>query len=285
MIKTRNTSRRQVNIQIPNIPEILIFCKCDYQTTYQKLEAHIHKDCFEMVYFFNGCQDYWVEGNEYHCRSGELFLTKPNELHSSGESLEQKSGLYYIIFHLTENTNAFLGLDDKDLFTLKQVLFGMDTRKVQGSARFKQLLEQVVNVYEQKDLFYNNRIKGLYIEIFYEMIQLIKRQNEQKPKEKAILKSIAYIQEHILENITVEQLAELEYLSYTQFILLFKEATGFSPHDFIVREKIEVAKDMLRYTKLPITQVAVALNFSSSQYFATVFKRYVGLSASEYRNK
>ena len=65
----------------------------------------------------------------------------------------------------------------------------------------------------------------------------------------------------------------------------FKEETGESLTDFILKEKTEEAKRLLRYSDKPLTAIGAYLGLSSASHFSRVFKTYVGSIPSEYRDK
>ena len=66
---------------------------------------------------------------------------------------------------------------------------------------------------------------------------------------------------------------------------LFKRETGKPLAGFINEVKVDEAKRLLRATDKPIVEIAVALGFSSQNYFQTVFKRFSGLTPEAYRAK
>jgi AraC family transcriptional regulator len=65
---------------------------------------------------------------------------------------------------------------------------------------------------------------------------------------------------------------------------LFRETTGESPHQFVLRQRISHAKFLLSSPDLSIAQIAVECGFANSGHLTQTFKRYVGLTPSEYRN-
>ena len=80
----------------------------------------------------------------------------------------------------------------------------------------------------------------------------------------------------------MEDLAEMAFLSVSRFKQKFKAELGTSPRNFINFYKIEAAKEMLEQGH-SVTETALALNFSSSNYFSSVFHRYTCRSPSQYR--
>jgi AraC family transcriptional regulator len=65
---------------------------------------------------------------------------------------------------------------------------------------------------------------------------------------------------------------------------VFRKSTGEPPHQFVLRNRIERAKEMLRVAEARVLDVAVACGFKTQQHFARVFRRICGASPMEYRN-
>lgn len=99
-----------------------------------------------------------------------------------------------------------------------------------------------------------------------------------------IQRVLTYIDDNITEPLKISTLVEVSHLSESRFKVKFAEYTGISPHEYVLRKKIEEAKRLLTDPKNSVTQVCYQLSFSSSQYFATVFKRLTSMRPSEYQN-
>ena len=83
----------------------------------------------------------------------------------------------------------------------------------------------------------------------------------------------------------VSDVAEFAHLSVSQLERRFKSTLGFLPADFILRCKMEEAKNLLKYTNKPISEISQILAFSSQAYFTNVFKKAYGCTPKEFRNK
>lgn len=94
-----------------------------------------------------------------------------------------------------------------------------------------------------------------------------------------------YAQKHLSEPISVASLASSLYLSRTYLAAKFKEETGMTLSEFLLGEKIEEGKRLLRYTDKSIASIASYLGFSSQGHFANAFRKSTGLSPKEYRQK
>ena len=94
-----------------------------------------------------------------------------------------------------------------------------------------------------------------------------------------------YVQHHISEPITVEKIAEELYMSRPYLSKKFKEESGQTLKDFILKEKTEEAKRLLRYTDKSLSSISVYLGFSSQSHFSRVFHGITGMTPGEYREK
>jgi AraC-like DNA-binding protein len=84
---------------------------------------------------------------------------------------------------------------------------------------------------------------------------------------------------------TRDKLARASGSSPSQLGSLFRRELGTSPHDYLLKRRIELAKHRLRDTDITVTQLSADLGFSSSQHFARVFRQYAGVSARAWRGR
>ena len=88
-----------------------------------------------------------------------------------------------------------------------------------------------------------------------------------------------------MDNITVEKLANLGYMSKTSFNRWFKKELGITPIEYLIEVRIKMAKLMLKRKENQITEIAMRCGFGSSAHFSSCFQKHVGLTPSEYREK
>ena len=94
-----------------------------------------------------------------------------------------------------------------------------------------------------------------------------------------------YIQHHLSEPITTEQIAASLYISRTHLSARFHKETGITLSDYILKEKTEEAKRLLRYTDKSLAAISAYLGFSSQSHFSRTFRKYAGITPGEYRTK
>lgn len=98
-------------------------------------------------------------------------------------------------------------------------------------------------------------------------------------------KLISYIEAHSAEPLQISDLVCYSGFSRSHLFNLFSEGAGMTPNDYLLRCRINHACDLLRQTDHTVTQIALDVGFSSSQYFSQVFKRYTGVSPHSYRKQ
>ena len=87
------------------------------------------------------------------------------------------------------------------------------------------------------------------------------------------------------DELTLVEMARSVDLSEAHFSRMFRKSTGETPHEFVLRQKVERAKRLLREPEMRVLDVAVACGFKTQQHFARVFHRICRTSPSEYRRE
>jgi AraC family transcriptional regulator len=87
----------------------------------------------------------------------------------------------------------------------------------------------------------------------------------------------------IEDDLSLDEMAESVGLSTAHFARMFRKSTGDTPHQFVLRQRLERAKAMLCAADARVLDVAVACGFKTQQHFAQVFRGICGVSPTEYR--
>jgi|HubBroStandDraft_1064217.scaffolds.fasta_scaffold00011_83 AraC-like DNA-binding protein len=101
----------------------------------------------------------------------------------------------------------------------------------------------------------------------------------------AIAAAIEIIEDRLAEPLKIAELAAAVQLSLGRFHDRFLLETGFTPADYASRRRLAAARELLADRTLSITDVAHSLGFSTSQYFATFFRRFTGMSPRDHRRQ
>src|SRR5215471_10915500 len=91
------------------------------------------------------------------------------------------------------------------------------------------------------------------------------------------------VHEKIEEDLSLEEMARAVGLSAAHFSQVFRNTTGQTPHQCLLRYRVQRAKEMLRSAEMRVLDVAIAFGFKTQQHFARVFREMCGASPTEYR--
>jgi AraC family transcriptional regulator len=107
---------------------------------------------------------------------------------------------------------------------------------------------------------------------------------EHTPLSRQILSyALQYIGDNLDTSLSLQDLADLVQMDVYRFLRAFKQGTGLTPHQYILRQRIERAKLLLKNPALPLTEVALRSGFSSQTHFTTAFRRATNVTPQTYR--
>lgn len=130
-----------------------------------------------------------------------------------------------------------------------------------------------------------------YDELFHSLEQVVDRIVDRRnmmrvQREKSLVERLhAYIESHLHEDVSLIRLAEQVYLNPAYLSRLYKLTTGQNLSDHILSLRLEKSKDMLKTEGVRIHQIAVDVGFESAAYFTRVFKKHMGMTPQEYRDR
>ncbi len=100
-----------------------------------------------------------------------------------------------------------------------------------------------------------------------------------------IAQTIAYLETHFAEDVTLNTLVEIAAMPRRSFLRAFETATGCSPIAYMIDLRMQRAVEMLSSTKAGVTEIAFAVGFNDSNYFSRQFRKRYHMSPREYRNR
>jgi len=270
-----------------SLPGMFTFGHYQQAASHSGLQPHSHRDAIEICFLERGEQTYRVGGLVYRLRGNDQFFTLPGEVHDTANLPQERGILYWIILRL-ETPKSFLGLAEPLAARLKLELRRMPTRHFRGHPDCAQILGEMTELLSRRKPHRGSslaslrqlRLQSLLLQYLTLTVEASRRgvHGSASPLMQRVLQ---YIEKHLDEPVHVPRLAEIAQLSESRFKTRFKREMGVPPAEFWLRQKIERASVLLQTRN--VTEVAHELGFSSSQYFATVFKRYTLASPSRFR--
>lgn len=94
-----------------------------------------------------------------------------------------------------------------------------------------------------------------------------------------------FLQDHLGDDVSIEELARITDLSRYHFMRAFKQSTGKTLVQTLIDLRVEKAREMLENTNLPVSEIAAQVGYDAPQAFARVFRRETGIAPSQYRRE
>lgn len=104
-------------------------------------------------------------------------------------------------------------------------------------------------------------------------------------EDEAFQRSIAFIYENCARHITISELSGIARMSRTAYTVKFKRVTGTSPGKFQTRYRVEMAKNLLSETSLPVSQIAAEIGCFDTSHMVRIFSSETGVTPTEYRRR
>jgi len=249
------------------------------------LILHSHRDIFEVHCVLRGVQSFWVGKKTFQVGAGMAFLTRPGEMHG-GVNDSLSPGEWYWIHIRFPRKEALPGLTPADTEHIRKALETAPHRLFQASQAlrnaFSRLLEEHHAILPFGELMARLAYHELLVCLARDLIPA-----GQEPRQHfvtyAVRQAVRWIDQHLMESFPMSSVAVAAGLSESGLRRRFHDELGKSPAEYVTQQRIERAKQLLRETSRPVTDIAFSLGFNSSPYFGAVFKRQTGHTPSQFR--
>ena len=264
-----------------NIPALHMIGHAHFQAASAKLDMHYHCN-MEFVVIMNGKQQYMADGKRYMLYGNDIFMTYPYENHGSGENSQDVCEFIWFQFDMSASQN-FLGLTAPYSEYLFRRLLNYKHRTKKANTKDLQVLNRAFHLLGSKEISQQILGYSFFLQFVANNICTADIELTKDLYSADIQEAINYIHIHLMEDLSIDMLAENCGLSSSRFKTKFKEELGITPHSYIISLKIDTAKILLKDPKNTVTDVAYQLDFSSSNHFSSVFRKYTGCTPTYFR--
>ena len=239
----------------------IIFCRKGTRAKDLVVSKHFH-NCYELVYYQQGNGHIEINGICHKFSNNTYSFSNP--LSWQIESHNEDAEVLYIGFYSKEKIQIEEGVygDDDNLTMLKllrDILYECTSQK----SEYKKLLSL--------------KIQEL-------LIVLMRTQEKQSNKIYSFEYTINFIKENFQSRIDFQNLAADCGYSYDYFRHQFQKITGFSPQQYLIKVRLETAKNLLKTTSLNCTEITYQCGFSNCAQFSTMFKKEYHISPKAYQS-
>ena len=217
----------------------------------------------------------------HNLKKGDIIFHKPNEFHDVNSNGLIAPNLVVMSFACTSPAISFfngkvLQVNDAERLLLAQII--QEARHAFAGRMDDPYQEELVR--NENPQFAGEQLIRLYLEQL--LIQLIRRNMvralpsvstahvksmKQKADDALFAQIEEYMESHICETLTIEQLCRSNSIGRSQLQKLFRSRSGYGTIEYFSRMKIDLAKQMIREDQYNFTQIADAIGFSSVHYF------------------
>lgn len=272
------------------LPELQIFGWLRFRVTATGfLKAGRHPGAFEIHYLRRGHLKWWVEDTQYEFSPGSIFVIAPDELHGGDEGSLQPCEHFWLRISFPAR-GALPGLSPAQTARLRSGFEDLRYRLFPARSEvedfFEMLLHEHRDAGDDSVLVARSLLHALLSLILRDHVRYASVAQEQAGPllSRRIRQAVKMIEENIgTPGFRCDEVAGDIGLSEAGLRSRFKTETGYTPTEYIAHRRIEESRRRLAETNDDVTRIAMDLGFSSSQYFATVFRKKVGLSPGMYR--
>lgn len=280
-----------------------------------ELEEEIHINCIYTVHYFEYASDFHFSGErhnfwEFQCvdkgraevktddgvhilSTGQIIFHKPDEFHTLTALGTSAPNIVVVSFSCNSPCMKFFEKKILNISDAERNLMGM----IIAEAR-RCIATPLDNPYTQKMekkedcLFGSQQLIRLYLEQL--LIQMIRRNSfphitlplskfhSSNTDSASYNKVLLYLEEHIRETITIQQICHDNLIGRSQLQKIIREQHHCGVIDFFSQMKIELAKQLIRENQMNFTQISEFLGYSSIHYFSRQFKKNTGMTPTEY---
>lgn len=223
---------------------------------------------FEVEFYLDDGGVTSINGKDFILQKNHLLFVRPGDVRLSSAHFK----CFYLHMELS---------DEKMLDYLSDVpsFFAVASSKI-----YYNLFHQLIQLEQEKD--YESKI--LYFSKIVALLVNIQRDScfySGEGKSSVIYRAERFMTENFTDKIELKEIAESVHLSPNYFHKLFTNITGVTPHDFLMKKRINYAKELIMTSDHDMMDVAMMSGFGSQAYFNYCFKKETGYSPIKYREK
>lgn len=230
---------------------------------------------YQVIFCTNGQGKLIADGTEYTIEAGKGFYLPKNYPHE-----------YYATQEIWET--HWVTFDGREIPELMKAL-GFPNFRVYDISNVQAvdaILKKMLYILKTNYYYSGHQCSAMLYQFLLELNRYVNLQSS--PNESYKLKQlqpvIDYIDNHYMEEISLNTLSEVISLSPQYLCRLFKDCLNLRPFEYVARKRIQEAKTLLLEEKLTINEIARSVGYNDCSYFCAVFKRHEMLSPAEFRS-
>jgi len=247
--------------------------------------SHWHDD-IEFIAVLSGEMQYNINGEIITMEAGEGIIVNTRQLHFGFSTEKKECDFICILLHP-------LMLCVTDAYERDFVLPLLQNQKAafikldKNALWHRNILEDIKNIHSMKDeKTAPIKIQNLFLDIWINIYENIAHENHstRSNTELSILKKIiGFIQQNYTVKISLADMSAAGAVGQSKCCKLFAKYIGQTPNLYLMQYRLDKSTELLKNTDMTITEIAYAVGFNGSSYYAEAFRKWCGKSPTEYR--
>jgi len=276
---------RIVNLELDGVLCIPVFGLSDYHGPRERVPEHTHPECMEISYCMRGELAFACNGEEIPFRAGSVFVAKPQDRH---RLMTPDKGLrmYWMFFRIPKRGFPFLKLPPSEAEWLKGRLLNLPNRVFPATKRLHASFQRILHLYDTLPSRTPERRLQMRAAATELLLSIVEASSNavNTPDYGRVEALIREMRDDPGRDYPIDVLSERAAISPSNLALRFKTLVGMPPHSFLMRCRIDKAKQMLAEQDAKVSDIAAELGYPSAQHFATQFKNSTGKTPREWKD-
>lgn len=265
-----------------NQPRLLYVSEIRPDASAHPRVMHAHADAVELILICSGSSEYLIHDKKVVIKAGDLLVYNAGVVHDEVSGPDMEVGSYCVGvggLHMPGLRENALILDEKG-YVFPTGRYFEDMKEL-----FVMMFRNLAAGEPHAELFCTSLLHALLVSVLT-VTEGVGETRENPADEPHILGSRIkdYIDRHYMEPITLQSMGEALRISPYYLSHVFKQMSGYSPVQYLLRRRIGEAQTLLITTELSVARIAEMVGYDSQSYFNLQFTKNVGMPPSRYRH-
>ncbi|MBQ6680044.1 MAG: helix-turn-helix transcriptional regulator [Lachnospiraceae bacterium] len=241
-----------------------------------RIERTKGRQDYQLLYIQEGSGEFWFNNRKQILKKGTLCLFRPHVPQVYSYLNDETTISYFVHFSGSwiPKLLAPFGPQDQICFYIENALF------------FGETILKISRALQLHEYNYDLECAALLLDLITKLSRSVSLAPASGPQTtNAFAPALNVMNNQYRKTLSIEEYAELCGMSTYYFVRKFKEHTGFSPHFYLIKVRMERAKEFLLTTNMNVSEISYSVGYDNPLYFSRMFKKYTGVSPVNFRKQ
>ncbi len=249
---------------------------------------HFH-NYMEIGYCYHGDGELIIEDRVYHYHGGEFSVIPANIPHTTNSVPGHICKWEYLFVDIERFIRTEMHLDSMRAERIIGVINHRGTMKTcQNHGVMSDIIQNIIREYREKPIYYEESVHGYLHALVIEMLRIAEERDRALHGNRLneyIRDALEYVDQHYMEQVRVEDIAEASGLSESHFRRVFEEVMNMKPLDYVNMVRVDKACGMMAKKDLSMEELSYRVGYQTQSTFNRNFKRLTGYSPKQWKKK